>query len=97
MGFDSASITVAILRPERQRIAGGYLWSRDRECKTVKLIYVYKQGLYVGSYVNTIEVYNDLFKDDKATRKSHLSKIGYFIDKKNSHRGYTFKTIGPLV
>lgn len=95
--FDPASITVAVLRPDRQRIVGGFLWSRDKICRTVKLIYVYKEDEYIGSYVTTVEIYENLFNDNTATRKSHLSKIGYYIDKKNSHKGYTFKTIGPPV
>lgn len=91
LGFDATGITVAILHPERQRIAGGYLWSRDKVCRTISLIDVYKGEKFVGTYKDSVDVWESIFKGDGTQRKAHLSKIKYFLDKNKSHKGYYFK------
>jgi hypothetical protein len=91
LGFDATGITVAILRPGRQRIAGGFLWSRDKICNTIDLIDVYKDENFVGTFTDSVDVYENLYKGDGTQRKAHLSKIKFFLDKNKSHKGYKFK------
>lgn len=91
LGFDASSITVCIKRPNRQRIAGGFLWSDDKVCKTIELIDVYKDEMFVGTFTDSVDVYENLYKKDNGKRKTHISKIKYFLDKDKSHKGYKFK------
>ena len=93
LGFDPSSITVAILRPLRQRIAGGWLWSRDKICKTTKLIRVYQESKYIGEYVSTIEIFEKFFNNGASTKKTALSKIKEHLDKDKPYKNYYFKPI----
>lgn len=96
LNFDSSSITVSITRPTRQRIAGGFLWSRTKICTTVKLIKVIKNNIDLGNYESTVEVFEKFYDDNSSTRKTALSKIKEHLDSDKPYKGYYFKSIGPL-
>lgn len=80
LNVDSSGITVSCNNRTRQRICAGFLWDYEPVYTgELKVIYVFDlDGNYINRFINTTEVYENLFSDKK--RKTVLSQLNKRID-----------------
>lgn len=82
LGVDSSGINVACVRPDRQHLCAGYLWSYEYPYpnnKFINPIYCFSlSGEFVGKYCSTAEIAETIFPDIQ--RKTVLSQLKKKID-----------------